>query len=487
MKKIVYFLLIVVLTTSMLFLSISCKEKAEGTAEEVAEETEETVEEVAEETEETVEEAAIPGEWGNIDWRQFEGTELFIVATSMPVSEVYKEHIGEFEELTGIKVNLELMASADRRKIQFTDFSTGRGLYDVGADSMAYRQLYAESNFVENLDKYLNDPKLTDKEWYNIDDYLPDVIKGGYSKAGDFVAIPFTCEYYLLWYLKDVFDQLGLNPPETWDEYEQVVEAIDNAREAGEIDAYAYVDRTVPTGEGAWSMFCSASRWGLDLINFDEKISNMSTPEVIEFMEFYTSWPVKYGPPGATNWNWTEIGNAFGQGKLAMTFGGNASWAIIEDESKSTVAGKVGYAHCPMRNDGRDILYEWSWMINSDSQNKEASWLFVQWATSPTLMKEIAPQYGVPARASCYSDPAYIEAMPNQEFVDAQLWMMENGINPKSQTTTSLYGEAADILSKEMNNVVADIKDVVTACADADAALAELGYTAAEEYYEPAE
>ncbi len=75
---------------------------------------------------------AVSGDWGSIDWQQFKGTRLNVLATAMPVAEIYKEHISQFEALTGIKVNIELLNDGDRRKKQIVDFSSGTGEYDVG-------------------------------------------------------------------------------------------------------------------------------------------------------------------------------------------------------------------------------------------------------------------------------------------------------------------------------------------------------------------
>ena len=38
-------------------------------------------------------------DWGKIDWQQFKGTKLNVLATAMPVSEVYKKRIEKFEAL----------------------------------------------------------------------------------------------------------------------------------------------------------------------------------------------------------------------------------------------------------------------------------------------------------------------------------------------------------------------------------------------------
>ena len=151
---------------------------------------------------------------------------------------------------------------------------------------------------------------------------------------------------------------------------------------------------------------------------------------------------------------------------------------VDEDPKEPQVAGMVGYAPPPMAPGGKDPLWVWGWGMNKSSKNKEAAWLFIEWATSPNLMKVMAPSYGCPARQSSYSDPDYVAAMPNQGFIDAQLYMMTQGVNPKPQLIHAKWAEAADIVSREMSNVIAGIKDVDQAAADAQAELEKLGYKA---------
>jgi len=422
---------------------------------------------------------AAESNWGNIDWMQFKGTQLNVLATSMPVAEVYKSKIAEFEQLTGIKVNFELLNDVDRKKKQLVDYASGMGEYDVANVGFSNREEFAQPGYMEPLQTYLDNPQLTDQEWYNIDDYPKDVLAAGIS--GDkLVMIPFTAEYFLLWYVKDVFDQLGLTPPKTPSELKSVAAQIDQARKDGKIEQYAFIERTMSgASEGGWNLFCTAHRMGFDFVDFKEMISYANTPKGIEIMSYYTDLCIQYGPPGSASWTWTDIGAAFTQGKLAMAVGGNASYAYLEDKTNSKVAGKVGYAPPPMEN-GKDPLWIWGWAINTKSKNKEAAWLLVQWLTSPNLIAEMAPLYGCPARKSVYSLPEYIEAMPSQQFIDSQLWMMENGIDPYTQfVLTPMYGEVADLVSKEMNAVVAGIKTSEQACQDADAALVKIGFKSA--------
>ncbi len=84
--------------------------------------------------------SAQDGDWGNIDWKQFEGESLNVLATAMPVSEVYAGVIDQFEELTGISVNFEMMNDTDRKNTQLLDFQGGTGDWDVSNVGISNRE-----------------------------------------------------------------------------------------------------------------------------------------------------------------------------------------------------------------------------------------------------------------------------------------------------------------------------------------------------------
>ncbi len=423
------------------------------------------------------------GDWGTVDWQQAKGTTLNVLATAMPVSDVYKDVIAEFQDLTGITVNFTQLNDTDRKNAQLVDFQGGTGQYCVSNVGISNREEFVTGGYLEPLQPFLDDPKLTDAKWYDIGDYADGVIAGGYSgadtTAGTLVYLPFTAEYFLLWYRSDIFAQLGLQPPKTIDELKTVAKTLDDARKAGTISAYAWMDRAAPgAGEGGWNLFTTANRMATQWVDFQTKTSKLLQPGALEVMTFYTDMIKQYGPPGSGNWTWPDISKAFSQGQLAMTVAGNASYTVLENPETSTVAGKVGYAPPPFSPGGLDPLWEWGWAINKDCKDKAAAWLFTQWATSPTLMKEISPKFGVPARTSIYQDPAYLAAMPNKGFVDSQAWMLANGVDPRAGMTMSAdYGQVADIISREMNAVVAGQYDAAQAVKNADAALVAIGYT----------
>jgi hypothetical protein len=58
--------------------------------------------------------------------------------------------------------------------------------------------------------------------------------------------------------------------------------------------------------------------------------------------------------------------------------------------------------------------------------------------------------------------------------------MMTQGVDPRPQVISAKWAESLDVISKDLSNVIAGIKDAKKACADAEAALEKLGYKAAE-------
>jgi multiple sugar transport system substrate-binding protein len=426
----------------------------------------------------------LPGDWGDINWHQFKGSKINVIAASIVWTRAMDSRIADFEALTGIGVSFENLSDSDRRKKQLLDYSSNMAEYDVGIVGFSQREEFAP--YLANLRPLINDAKLTDLEWYNMDDYPKELIDAGTAFSGDLVFIPFTAEYYLLNYRVDLFDKLGFAAPPTsrpltFSEVRSLAQKIDTARKSGTIKEYGWAERVAPAAAlGGWSLFCSASRYDYNLIDFDKKVSYVNTPKGREMIGWFTSMVTDFAPSGSGNWAWPEVAQSFRTGELALIPGANGYYRILEDPKESQVAGKVGYAPPQMNPGGRDPLWTWGWAINKDSKKKEAAWLFIQWATSPPFVREMVPsEYGCPARSSIYKEQRYLDGMPAETIVRAQDYMLGKGINPRPPMIHKGYAEAGDIVAIEMNNVVAGIKTVEQAAADADKELVKLGYSPA--------
>src|SRR5207245_3077290 len=84
----------------------------------------------------------------------------------------------------------------------------------------------------------------------------------------------------------------------------------------------------------------------------------------------------------------------------------------FEDTAKSKVVGKVGYAMLPSGPGGRvSPIYITGMAVSSQSRNKEAAYLFGQWATSKqNMVRELMAGVGV-ARSSTW-DSSEAKAKP---------------------------------------------------------------------------
>lgn len=416
-------------------------------------------------------------EWGSINWQQFKGTTISVTAPASIHTDVYVKVIPQFEALTGIKVNFEQLADVDRKKKNLIDFSTHMGEYDVTSVGIGYRDEFAQPGFLEPLEKYYNNPKLTDKAWYDLNDYPKYMYQTGFS-GGVWYTLPYTAEYLLTIYRKDIFRDLGLAAPKTRTEIRSVATKLDEARKAGKIKAYGWVDRQKAAYiESGWNIFATVSRSGRNIIDYNKRISYVRDPKVLEVLTWYCNMIRDFAPPGSGNWSWSESYDAFRTGQLAMMGScGNSQAPYLEDPKESQVVGKVGYSPTPVEAGGKEPIWNWQWAINADSKHKEASWLFVQWATSKQIQAKIALISWCPPRKSNYRDPDFKKAMPSQEFIDVNLFMIEN-VDPSPMQFHPDWSESADIIAKELSNVHAGIKTVDEATKDIQKGLIKLGFT----------
>ncbi|MEA2859308.1 MAG: multiple sugar transport system substrate-binding protein, partial [Methylobacteriaceae bacterium] len=128
--------------------------------------------------------------------------------------------------------------------------------------------------------------------------------------------------------------------------------------------------------------------------------------EAIEATKYYQRLLTKDAPPGVAGFNWMESMAAFTQGRAAMWIDG-VGWAPpLEDPNASRVVGKVGYAvlpkgpkgaYSPTFGDGIGVV--------DASKNKEAAYLYCQWAISKAMGARLLQiGGGVPFRNSILND-----------------------------------------------------------------------------------
>jgi multiple sugar transport system substrate-binding protein len=157
------------------------------------------------------------------DWKQASGTEITLLASEHPWTAGVREHLPEFEALTGIKVNVTAFAEDlcfDRANLAIRSDEPVADVYMSLMDAAIFEQWNVGG--VASLSPFLNDAALTDAN-YNFADFSAALLQGASFPPGDpsaeQFAIPISMEAYILFYNKDlVAKHLGGTLPATWDE-----------------------------------------------------------------------------------------------------------------------------------------------------------------------------------------------------------------------------------------------------------------------------
>jgi len=177
---------------------------------------------------------ALPPEQANINWRQCAGTNLRVLFVAHMWQEAIEPYIKDFEQLTGIKVDAQIMAE-DLYWTRITPALSAKiPPFDLFFTTEGYSTWsYFANGWLEPLGTLTNDPQLTDPDWYDIDD-IPRGFREGFllpdPKRGNLFAIPITTEVYINYYRKDLFQQMGIDTSsmDTIDEWLQATRQLNS-------------------------------------------------------------------------------------------------------------------------------------------------------------------------------------------------------------------------------------------------------------------
>ncbi|MFN8521564.1 MAG: sugar ABC transporter substrate-binding protein [Chloroflexota bacterium] len=328
---------------------------------------------------------------GDFDWKRFNGKTLQIALNKHPYTESLMPQIPQFEQLTGIKVtNLTLPENEYFQKI-LVDLSTGAGEYDVFMTGPTRHWAYSRAGWIQPLDDFLDDPKLTAPD-YQKDDLFPalvganrwdQTINGGVGK-GKLYAIPVHVETYVQVYRKDLYDQAGIKPANTVEEWRA------NNKKITQGDVKGVIARGFKGGGIAGTGFASMFRSYGGRVFDESGQCQINTPEGIHVATEYCASMKESGPPGWTSVTWYEGQEGFAAGQYGGYMDCDFFSALYENKEKSKVAGKIALAPVP-RAPGKDPvsgLFTWALGMSSKARDKNAAWYFIMWATSKAQMQK---------------------------------------------------------------------------------------------------
>ncbi|NLY06452.1 ABC transporter substrate-binding protein [Candidatus Sordicultor fermentans] len=398
--------------------------------------------------------------------RPYEGIRLAVALRSLPETDFIVSKLGEFELMTGISVNVVTYPEEQLREREVIDATTGAGAYDVIAIDSVFIPEFAKAGWITPLEPYL-------KPEYEVED-ISKFARDLLSYEGTLYGGPVYSEATQLMYQKSLFEDAGLAPPQTMEEYEEYAKKFTQPP-----DLYGVAMRGL-RGNGMNIYIWSEWLWSYGGRYFDENWNPVfNSPEGVLATEKYAYLLQNYGPPGVATYGWDDVQNAFTTGKVAMIIDATNFYTRIEDPTKSQVAGNVGYAVVPEGPAGRfPGNYCMGFAISAvgakTDEEKKAAAEFIQWATSREMELDKSLQADIISvtRDSVFNDPEF-RAKFGGDWLESTMESFRI-TNPNYRPLIEEWREIGDRLGIEVENVIAGIKPAKEALDEAAAYAAEV-------------
>lgn len=342
----------------------------------------------------------------------FKGTNLRVLLKEGYEIAAIQEYESEFEQATGINVDIEVYDEPTARQKLVLDATSGTGTYDITSSSFWNLPEFVSAGWLQPLDDYVDKAK---DEWLTMEDIPKGAIES-MTIDSKLYALPHTIIGGMFFYRADVFKELGLQPPQTTDEILAAAKVIKEKRP----DLIPFTAR----GASTFASLGTEVGWayGYDALLFDENGKPQAdSPAMKTAMTDFVTLMKDYGPADAATQTFTQAGEKFSSGQAAMMFDTSGFGTIFEDAKQSKVAGKVGYT-LPKGPSGKNLqwLYNEGLAITAKSKNKNAAWLFLQWRMSREVTaKEVTElnRTDVP-NLSVLESPEYADYMKKKGLTD---------------------------------------------------------------------
>jgi multiple sugar transport system substrate-binding protein len=343
---------------------------------------------------------------GAFDWKRFKGQTVEVLMETGPRAELMKKYQKEFLDQTGITLGIEVIPEQQARQKVAIELNSGKPSFDLFNFAFhVQKRQFEKAGWLLDLTAWLKDPQMMPAEYE-----LGDVSKMGMGFAttsdGKVNALPILCDYFMVYYNKEIFEKKGVTFPKTLDEMMVAAGKLHDPA-AG---IAGFVGRGVRNANVVlWTQLLSG--WGQETIKGTKLITD--TPDAIASGEYYKKLLSSYGPQGVVGFNWNEAQGLFMQGKAAMWVDATGFAAPVEDKTKSRVVGKVGYILPPAGPKAHhSVFFGGGAAIPDASPKKEAAYMASLWMTGRQMTSRMLQTGGgVPFRSAPLKDPAVLSQL----------------------------------------------------------------------------
>ena len=368
----------------------------------------------------------------------FKGMEINVLSETIPTHSYESKVLTKaFEEITGIKVNHQLLGEGEVVQAVQTQMQTKRNLYDAYVNDSDLIGTHSRLQLAYNLTDFMaGEGKAVTSPTLDLNDFMGVQFTTG--PDGDLYQLPDQQFANLYWFRKDWFDRpdlqaafkqkygYDLGVPVNWSAYEDIAEFFSNdVKNIDGVQIYGHMDYGKRAPDLGWrmtdawlSMAGAGSKGEPNGVPVDEWGIRMEAgscnpvgasvsrggaangPAAVYAIRKWDEWLRAYAPPGAASYDFYQSLPALSQGNVAQQI----FWytAFTADMVKSRADGNntvdangtplwrmAPSPHGPYWEEGQKVGYQdvgsWTILKSTPVDRAKAAWLYAQFVTSKTV------------------------------------------------------------------------------------------------------
>lgn len=380
-----------------------------------------------------------------------------------------KEHIAEFEQASGAKVNLELQAFPVYNQRMDLELSTKGGAYDFCNVTFIYASRWIGAGWLTPLDDFFNDAGKTPPGW-DAGDFVSGAQQPLKDAQGRTYGFAWEGGAMISGIARgDLIQAAGLAPPRTFDELTAVCQATH--RKDG---AAAFVaDRN---HHWNWIPYLMGMGGRVFRDPPNDLTPMLDTAEAAKAADWYATLLTRYGPSGVLSFTDDQALRSQLSGRASIRTQAISYMVPLARHEESTVKSTATFALMPGGPAGNFPGSNChGYGIPLGSTKKDAAWAFIAWALGKEMSRKIALEHGYPSvcRRSVIEDPDYRANLTLNGIDVAALYLQVLELGGKSgymrYRTVPVFPQVGDKINKAIERVASGQQDGAAAMAQAQA------------------
>jgi multiple sugar transport system substrate-binding protein len=285
----------------------------------------------------------------------------------------------------------------------------------------------------------------------------------GYSSPdGELYGLPINGNIQIYLYRTDLFEEKGIEVPQTWDEVAEVAEVFNDPP-----NMYGFSIRTVG---GDWEYQAYLQSYGASIIDFDAETGEwevgLASDAAIEATNTWLNLGRTYGPKNYANMSQADNLALMASGQLAQIHMVGAAAPNFQNPDKSAVVGKIGAAVVPGSTPENRATISGIWVMgiphNLPPERQKAALAFLEWALTKDAQIFYAKSGAIPVRQDVYEELA--------DDPDLGWWMKAMGDSTpyiKAQPRLLETPQIVEVVNRRLGQIVIDELTVEEGLAEA--------------------